>query len=139
MQGFYLCLPFQLANPPGFHATHIPKRNLVYVCQVPNASVRIIGLHFTWALRGLNPNTYRAPVYCEKGIPILRVLCNSINNLQKFRAGASLSYITHRSSGYCGSGVQNLQKFGVGEKTLYPYPGYCGTGAQNLHKFRVRL
>ena len=25
----YLCVPFQLASPPGFHVTHIPKGNLV--------------------------------------------------------------------------------------------------------------
>ena len=29
VQGFYMRLPFQLATPPGFHATHIPKGNLV--------------------------------------------------------------------------------------------------------------
>ena len=29
VQGFYLRLSFQLATPPGFHATHIPEENLV--------------------------------------------------------------------------------------------------------------
>ena len=29
VQGFYLRFPFQLATPPGVHATHIPKGNLV--------------------------------------------------------------------------------------------------------------
>ena len=28
----YLRVPFQLALPPGFHVTHIPKRNLVLPC-----------------------------------------------------------------------------------------------------------
>ena len=31
MLGFYVRLPFQLATPLGFHATHIPKGNLVYI------------------------------------------------------------------------------------------------------------
>ena len=31
VQGFYLRLPFQLATPPEFHATHIPKGNLVTI------------------------------------------------------------------------------------------------------------
>ena len=30
VQGFYLRLPFQLATPSGFHATHIPKGDLVF-------------------------------------------------------------------------------------------------------------
>ena len=29
VQGFSMRLPFQLETPPGFHATHIPKGNLV--------------------------------------------------------------------------------------------------------------
>ena len=32
------------------------------------------------------------------------------------------SYKTFRSSGYCGTGVQNLQKFREGISMLYPYP-----------------
>ena len=31
--------------------------------------------------------------------------------------------------------LQNSQKFQVGTRMLYPYPGYCGTGVQNLQKF----
>ena len=34
------------------------------------------------------------------------------------------SYRTYRNSGYCGTGVQNSQKFRAGMKMLYPYPGY---------------
>ena len=35
--------------------------------------------------------------------------------------------------------VHNSRKFRVGIRMLYPYPGYCGTGIQNLQKFRVRV
>ena len=56
-------------------------------------------------------------------------------NFQKFRV-----YITSRSSGYYGTGVQKLQKFRVGMKILYPYPGYLWHfQTQNLQKFRVRV
>ena len=34
MQGLYLRLPFQLATPPGFHATHIPKGNLALMYDI---------------------------------------------------------------------------------------------------------
>ena len=33
--------------------------------------------------------------------------------------------------------LQNSQKFRVGMEMLYPYPGYCGTGVQNLQKFII--
>ena len=99
------------------------------------------------------PNEYRAPrvLSCNKGIPVLRVLCHShagvtevtgkgmgiLQNLQKFRVRVRKCYRTHRSSGQV--------------KMLYPYPGYLrhwrtertevpGTGVnvlQNLHKFFV--
>ena len=76
-----------------------------------------------------------------------------LQNLQKFRVRVRKCYRTHRSSGYCGTGVQNSQKFRAGIKMLYPYPGYLwyerkeltevpGTGisvVQNLQKFRVRV
>ena len=55
------------------------------------------------------------------------------------------------SSGFCCSGVNNLQKFRAGIKMMYLYPEYFGTGVQttevpgtgknvvqNLTKFRVR-
>ena len=35
---FYLRLPFQLATPPPFHATHIPKGNLVIQTKSPKTS-----------------------------------------------------------------------------------------------------
>ena len=103
--------------------------------------------------------------YCDKGIPVPRVLCQSyrrevpgkgmgiLQKLQKFRVRVRKCYRTHRSSGYCGTGVENLQKFRAGIKMLYPYPGYLWHGRteptqvpstgmnveQNLQKFRVRV
>ena len=79
-----------------------------------------------------------------------------LQNLQKFRVRVRRKCCrTHRSSGYCGTGVQKSQKFraGIHVKMLYPYPGYLwhwrteptdvpGAGinvAQNLQKFRVRV
>ena len=73
---------------------------------------------------------------------------NVIQNSKKFRVRVREYYRTHRSSGYCGTGVQNSQKSRAGIKMLYPYLGYCGhrrtevpgTGMnvlQNLHKFFV--
>ena len=34
MHGFYLRLPFQLATPPRFHASHIPTGNLVHIHKI---------------------------------------------------------------------------------------------------------
>ena len=78
------------------------------------------------------------PGYCNKGMPVPRVLCHSLTEvtevpgkgmgilqtLHKFRVRVRKCYRTHRSSGYCGTGVQNSQKFRAGMKMLYPYPGY---------------
>ena len=94
---------------------------------------------WTWMNTGL-------PGYCIKGIPVPRVLCHSLievtkvpgkvmgilQNLQKFRVRVRKCYRSHTSSGYCGTGVQNSQKFQTGTKMLYPYPGYCGTGGTEL-------
>ena len=55
---------------------------------------------------------------------------NVKQNSQIFRVRVRKSHITSRRSGYCGTGVQNLQNFRAGEKMLYSYPGYCGTGVQ---------
>ena len=88
-----------------------------------------------------------------------------LQNFQKFWVRVLMCYRTRRSSGYCGTGVQNSQKFRAGTKNAVPVPrvlwhgeyrayrtsgyGYeCpteltevpGTGMrvlQNLHKFRV--
>ena len=104
------------------------------------------------------------PGCCNKGIPIPRESCHStevievpgkgmgiLQNLLKFLVRVQKCYRTYRSSGYCGTGVQNSQKFRAGIKMLYPYPGYLwheraeltevpGTGSsvvQNLQKLRV--
>ena len=105
--------------------------------------------------------------YCYKRIPVPGVLCHRLTeltelpgkgtgflqNFQKFRVRVRMSYRTSRSSRYCGTGVQNSQKFRACIKILYPYPGYCGhrraelpevsgTGmnvVQNFQKFRVRV
>ena len=108
------------------------------------------------------------PAYCNKGIPVPRVLCpnltevtevqvnmGTLQNLQKCRIRVRKCYRTHGSSGYCGTGVQNSQKFGASTRInmLYQYPGgfwyereeltkVPGTGitvAQNFQKFRVRV
>ena len=76
-------------------------------------------------------------------------------NFQKIRVRVWKCHKTHRSSGYCGTGLQNSQKLRAGtEGTVPRYPGYCGTGVhpeltevpgtgmnalQNLHKFWVRV
>ena len=105
------------------------------------------------------------PGYCNKGIPVPRVLCHSLTevtevpgkgmgilqNVQKFRVRVRKCHRTHRSSGYCGKDVQNSQKFRAGIKMLYTYPGYLWNGrtefievpctgmnvVQNLQKFSV--
>ena len=87
-----------------------------------------------------------------------------VQNSQKFQVGKQMLY---RDTGYCGTGVQNIQKFGVrvwisdrtthkssghgmevpqnsqkfrgGIRMLYRYPGYCGTEIHNLQQLRVRL
>ena len=78
------------------------------------------------------------PGYCNKGIPVPRVLCHSLTkviqvpgkvmgilqNLKKFRVRVRKCYRTHRTSGYCVTGVPNSQKFRAGINMLYPYPGY---------------
>ena len=57
---------------------------------------------------------------------------------------------TSRTSGYCGTGVQNFQKFRAGINMLYPYPGSLwhrrkelpevpGTGMSVLHNLQKFL
>lgn len=55
-----------------------------------------------------------------------------LQNLQKFRVQVLKPYKTHKSSGYCGMGVQNSQKFQAGIKMLYPYREYRGTDVKTL-------
>ena len=101
------------------------------------------------------------PGYCNKGIPVPRVLCDSLTEvtevpgkgmgilqtLQKFRVRVRKCYRTRRSFGYCGTGVQNSQKFRAGIKMLYTtgctelteVPGTGINVVQNLQKIRVRV
>ena len=70
-----------------------------------------------------------------------------LQNFQKFRVRVWKCYRTHRSFGYCGTGVQNSQKFRAGIKMLYTtgctelteVPGTGINVVQNLHKIRVRV
>ena len=76
------------------------------------------------------------PGYCNKGKPVPRVLCHNLTevtevpgkgmgifeNFQKFRVRVRKSYRTSRSSGCCGTGVQNSQKFRAGTKHAVPVP-----------------
>ena len=60
---------------------------------------------------------------------------NVIQNIHKLRVRQCDR--THKSSGHCGTGAHNSQKFRVGKKMLCPYPGYCGKGVHNLQEFFV--
>ena len=76
-----------------------------------------------------------------------------LHNLQKFRVRVWMCHRTHRSSRYCGIGIQNLQKFRVRYRKVVPVPRVLwhrraeltedpGTGmnvVQNLQEFRVRV
>ena len=76
-----------------------------------------------------------------------------LQNFWKFRERVRKSHRTCRSSGYCGTGVQNSQKFSAGIPMLYQYPVCCGHGrtelpgvsgtgmnvVQKFQKFRVRV
>ena len=91
-------------------------------------------MHIT--LFGLNLNEYRAPRYCNKAIPVPRVLCHNLTgvtevpgegmgifqNFHKFRVRLRKSSTTSRTSGYCGAGVQYSQKFRAGTKHAEPVP-----------------
>ena len=76
------------------------------------------------------------PGYCNKVLPVPRVLCHSLTgitevpgkgmrilqSLKMFRVRVRTSYRTYRSSGYCGTGAQNSQKFRAGTKHAVPVP-----------------
>ena len=91
------------------------------------------------------------PGYCDKGIPVPRVLCHSLirvtevpgkgmgilQNLQKFRARVRKCYRTHRSSGYVPRAYTTHRTSELAEvpgryKMLYPYPGYLWHGRGEL-------
>ena len=114
-----------------------------------------------------HPNLSRHPGWCAEGIPLPRVYCRRSYRTYRssgYRCGCLTEltevpgtginpYRTHRSPGYCGTGVQNLQKSQAGTKMLLRYSGYCergrteitdvpGTGmkvVQNLQTSQVRV
>ena len=57
-----------------------------------------------------------------------------LQNFQKFRVRVRKCYRTHRSSGYCGAGVQNSQKFRAGKKQDVPVPGVLWDGSYITHR-----
>ena len=78
---------------------------------------------------------YPYPGYCGTGPTELTEVpgtgMNVIQNSQKFRVQVWKSYRTHRSSRYCGTGVQNSQKYRAGTKCSTRTPGIVATGVQN--------
>ena len=60
VQGFYMRLPFQLATPPGFHATHIPKGNLVMIYEIIYS---MYGLRTVYVYYGIRNHVYVLMVY----------------------------------------------------------------------------
>ena len=54
--------------------------------------------------------------------------------MQKFRVRVWKCCRTHRSSGYCGTGVQNSQKFRAGTKNAIPVPRVWWHGAHRTHR-----
>ena len=53
---------------------------------------------------------------------------------QKFRVRVWKCCRTHRSSGHCGTGVQNSQKFRAGTKENVPVPRLLWHGAYRTHR-----
>ena len=70
---------------------------------------------------------YPYPGYCGSGLTELTGVPGTgikvLQNFQKGRVRIWKCYKTSRTSGYCGTGVQNFQKFRAGINMLYPYPG----------------
>ena len=69
---------------------------------------------------------YPYPGYCGSGLTELTEVPDKgvkvLQNFQKFRVRVRMSYRTSRSSGYCGTGVQNSQKFRASSKHDAPVP-----------------
>ena len=57
-----------------------------------------------------------------------------LQNFQKFRVRVWKRYRTHRSSGYCGTGVQNSQKFRAGTENVVPVLRVSWHGAYRTHR-----
>ena len=106
------------------------------------------------------------PGYCNEDILVPRVLCHSLTevtevpgegmgisqNSQKFGVRVRKSFRTSRTSGHCGTGVRNSQKFRASTKHAVPVPRVLfsltevtevpgeGMGIlQNSRKFGVRV
>ena len=58
-----------------------------------------------------------------------------LQNFQKFGVRVWKCYRTHRSPGYCGTGVQNSQNFRAGTKNAVPVPRVLWRGAYRTHSF----
>ena len=56
-----------------------------------------------------------------------------LQNFQKFRVRIKKCYKTSRSSGYCGTGIQNSQKFRAGTKHDVPVPRVLWLGSYRTH------
>ena len=57
-----------------------------------------------------------------------------VQNLEKFWVRVWMFYRTHRSSGYCGTGVRNSQKFRVGTKSAVPVPAVLWHGGYRAYR-----
>ena len=86
------------------------------------------------ATAGIVTNVYPYPGYCASLAELTEVPGKGmrfLQNFHNFRVRVRKCYRTHRSSGCCGTSVQNSQ-FRAGIKMLYPYPGYCGHGRTEI-------
>ena len=57
-----------------------------------------------------------------------------LQNFQKLRVRVWKCDRTHRSSGYCGTGVQKSQKFRAGTQNAVPVPRVLWLGAYRTHR-----
>ena len=63
----------------------------------------------------------------------------SYRTSRMFRVRVWMCYRTQRSSGYCGTGVQNTEVPGGYKKCCTRTPGIVARGLQRSQKFRVRV
>ena len=64
----------------------------------------------------------------------VRVWGSYIQNFQKVRVLVRKCYKTSRISGYCGTGIQNSQKFWAGTKHAVPVPRVLWHGSHRTHR-----
>ena len=55
-------------------------------------------------------------------------------NFHKFKVRVRMCYRTYRTSGYCGTRVQNSQKFRAGKKSAIPIPRVLWHGAYRAYR-----